>query len=778
MNGRELSDHFESEVRRIARLIFSENQGFSGELHEGRERDAFFDDGETVHIIEATRNSTKDKAIKDLEKSVELKKTLQKKEPDKNYKIWFITEKEPTADQAYLREEFRKKARCPVVIMSFRSFEQKLVDAQKYLNCRINYKFGSVKNLVSKDEFTPIDDNIFIPLQMVDQKDMEPYNTASLADMLTSSNSAHLILGPYGSGKSMTLRELFLNLKERYSSRIELRFPLHLNLRDHIGQLKPASAIYDHALQIGFGQADQLVRAWRAGQIHVLLDGFDEIASSRFRGGIEGMRLVRKNAMTLVRNFVQEHPIGRSGLIISGRQNYFGSEEERLDALGLRGRSVKTLMLCEFDNKQIHEYLTKVGIDPEYIPDWMPSRPLLVGYLAQRRILHETLSTLSNMSAAEGWDYLLDKIAERESEQLEELGGSPKDLRIYIERLATRARVTVDGRGPLSLQEMIETLKEVLPTVPDESAQQLLLRMAGLTSTSADDDDSREFVDDDLVDAARAGDIVRYIENNYDDEIERLFNNSDLMAPGNEICRNISDKKTIDLRDGKIISSLEYAVAKTSSACLASDIYGVMLLRKIPFPRIQDTRPRLSITDGYLNEVEIDLTLDYSGIEFSQCLIQHIDISGNGAFENSPTFRLCHIEKISSGGLSEKQVKEIIGSDTDYNELTNEGETVNALRQLDIPDSLKVLLTVLRKLFIQAGRGRREGAFFRGLETKEKAYVPDILKLIAKYNFSQKHTAGNREIWIPNRSKKDEVNAILGAPEQSKHVLTLEAREL
>ncbi|MFC3285984.1 NACHT domain-containing protein [Litchfieldella rifensis] len=779
MNGREVSEHFESEVRRVARLIFSDNQGYSGEIHEGRERDGYFDDGETVHIIEVTRNTAKSKAEGDLDKSVELKKNLQRECPDKNYKIWFITEKEPTADQAGLREIYRKKARCPVVIMSFRSFEQKLVDAPHYLSCRNDYKFGSVRNLVSEDQYFPMERDVFVPLQVTDQATCRSFSTSELADIITSENAgACLLLGPYGSGKSMTLREVFFELKGRYDSRRITKFPLHLNLRDHVGQSNPASAIYDHAVQIGFGQGDKLVRAWRAGQVHVLLDGFDEIASSRFRGGVEGMRLVRKNAMTLVRNFVQEHPLQRSGVIISGRQNYFGSEGECLDSLGLRGRKCNILTLSEFDEEQLFQYLKKVGIDPKFIPEWIPSRPLLVGYLAHKKILDKALGGLSDVSAAEGWDYLLDMIAEREGEQLEELGGSREDLRKYIERLASRARCTVDGRGPLSLQEMVDTLKEVLPTVPDETAQQLLLRMAGLTSTSTDDDDSREFVDDDLVDAARAGDVVRFIENNYDEDLVCLFRDGDLMAVGGDICKSIVEKKTQDSSSGKLLASLVTVSDKIGSASLCNDIYGVMLLRKTGVVSEAGDMSRAVIKDGYLKEVEVDLDLDCSSLTFSQCLIQVLEIGGSGPFSNAPSFHACHIERVSSGGLSWDQVKSMLGEDTDFGEVVDDGETVSGLRKLDLQDGLKVLLTVLRKLYIQAGKGRKESAFFRGLGAKEKAYVPDVLKLLAKHEFSHKYTAGQRDVWMPNRAKKEDVMSILGAPEQSNHPLVNDVKEL
>jgi hypothetical protein len=90
---------FEFEVRRIASELFPRAKVNGPVIVDGLERDGIFNDGEVIHVFESTTSRRKDKAEKDLEKSVNLVKSLRRKYFEVNFKIWFITQTEPTADQ-------------------------------------------------------------------------------------------------------------------------------------------------------------------------------------------------------------------------------------------------------------------------------------------------------------------------------------------------------------------------------------------------------------------------------------------------------------------------------------------------------------------------------------------------------------------------------------------------------------------------------------------------------------------------------------------------------
>jgi hypothetical protein len=146
-------DAFEEEVRRLAQEMWPQSGGEAPTILYNRERDGVFVTSDTVHIVEATIEKRKAKAEYDIEKSIELKKIMSRDSSYEgyNFKIWFITLNDPTADQASVAVALRKVARCPVVAMSGRTFQDHLVKATDYLHARRCYPFGSIRNLDPSD---------------------------------------------------------------------------------------------------------------------------------------------------------------------------------------------------------------------------------------------------------------------------------------------------------------------------------------------------------------------------------------------------------------------------------------------------------------------------------------------------------------------------------------------------------------------------------------------------------------------------------------------------
>src|SRR5262249_34533442 len=117
-----------------------------------------------------------------------------------------------------------------------------------------------------------------------------------------------VLLGDFGAGKSATMREVYLQLATRFIAGKILQFPVLLNLRDHHGQTDPVEALERHARRVGFAPAEALVRAWRAGMVTLLLDGFDEIATAGWAGKTKRLQDLRYRSMELIRSFVRDTP--------------------------------------------------------------------------------------------------------------------------------------------------------------------------------------------------------------------------------------------------------------------------------------------------------------------------------------------------------------------------------------------------------------------------------------------------------------------------------------
>ena len=135
----------------------------------------------------------------------------------------------------------------------------------------------------------------------------------------------------------------------------------------------------------------------------------------------------RFRAMQVIRGLIDQHPSG-TGLLIAGRAHFFDNQTERHKALGLP-KSCIELSPNEFTDEQITTYLRQTGLSG-VVPPWLPSRPLLVGYLAAGGLLHDLSDGESPVT---GWDMLLDRVTNREAQI--EAGIDGITIRRILERL-------------------------------------------------------------------------------------------------------------------------------------------------------------------------------------------------------------------------------------------------------------------------------------------------------------------------------------------------------
>ncbi|MGH7930238.1 MAG: hypothetical protein ACREQV_20870, partial [Candidatus Binatia bacterium] len=158
--------------------------------------------------------------------------------------------------------------------------------------------FGSARNPQPEAEDPRLQLEKYIPVPLTP---LEGYGTSATMDLqdlveLVGEGKAVALLADYGAGKSMTLREVYLSLAERHRKNESIRAPVHLNLRDFWGVRSPSAALVQHAEELGFSQPELLIAAWRAGFVHVLLDGFDELSSPGWSRDKDRMERARYRA--------------------------------------------------------------------------------------------------------------------------------------------------------------------------------------------------------------------------------------------------------------------------------------------------------------------------------------------------------------------------------------------------------------------------------------------------------------------------------------------------
>ncbi|MBI5933166.1 MAG: hypothetical protein HY867_05625 [Chloroflexi bacterium] len=751
---------FENEVRRVARALWPSAEYQGASVEDGKERDGVFVTDECVHLIECTVSRKRDKAIDDAQKLSKLAKTMRNKHATKAIKCWFITLDEPTADQ----REVIKKHEGLISTMSLDQFRSRLIDVSNYIQCRKNHKFGSMEESESiSNKFH------FIELDILNN-DGQKFSTEELSNTLMD-GSSFILLGDYGAGKSTTMREIFMNLQRKFFQNKSNKFPVFLNLREHYGQVNADEALERHARKIGYGSPLHLVKAWRAGYAIVLLDGFDEIAIPGWSGQASRLKKLRYDSMQLVREFVRDTPKG-CGLAISGRNNFFNSIPELETALGINvtERKFMFMNLNDFTADQLGMYLNKKGWS-EAFPSWLPSRPLLVGYLARQNLLQDALSNNNlEVSPAEGWDNLLTQICNRESKI--EFGVEGGTIRVLLERLASKARADFEGLGPIQVDDIMRTFQDVCGFAPDDRSIVILNRLPGLGSPRADDG-ARSFIDQSLADAAKGGDVFRYIESphSFDEEIC-----SDWQSTLRELGKQVVAHKCVKngFSSNKIIAAIQHASTHFDAHALCADV--VQVAQELDYS-IPSSQYKLYVKSVFHLEYSVDsLVQEFSGIEYQGCVFQSANFSSSVEATLLPKFNNCSFGTLD-GYVSEKDLPSNFTSCT-FEEFLDSAQTSKAILSLNLPLRIRVLLVTLKKLFLQSGAGRRDSALYRGLDQTEKNLIPGLMRILKRERFVIETKSAGKILWIPVRNQSSRVRKIISAPNTSNDPLLALAEKI
>jgi hypothetical protein len=93
--------------------------------------------------------------------------------------------------------------------------------------------------------------------------------------------------------------------------------------------------------------------------------------------------------------------------------------------------------------------------------------------------------------------------------------------------------------------------------------------------------------------------------------------------------------------------------------------------------------------------------------------------------------------------------------------------TTSSIMQANLSVSIKVMLTILKKLFLQPGSGRQERALYRGLKQDARDVVGPVLDIMESEGLARPVLLNRRRVWIPARSQYGRVLKILEAPSES-----------
>lgn len=748
-------------MRRIARALWPSCLHPGPINIAGSECDGYFETEECIHLIECTTSRTLEKAKHDISKLDGAAGKLRKQNRDKSVKTWFITRFDPTADQM---KEVRGST-SEVTAQSFSTFQEKLIDVGSYLECRLKHRFGSVEHPISGHS---ADEIKYIPIPILCSDSDEEWSVERIGNSLLAGDGFTMI-GDYGIGKSMTLREVFRHLRSRYLHKHTHIFPIYINLREHHGQTNPSEILERHARDIGYPVPSHLVRAWKAGYATLILDGFDEVASSGLQIEWRQLRAARSVSLTGLRRLIADSPKG-CGIAVAGRQSFFDSDKERNEALG--DRRFKVLLLQEFSEDQVSAFLKSVGFSGT-IPSWLPARPLLLStifWIYTKEAAAKPIAIPTNLpdNPSEGWSVLLDAISEREAKIEVQVTGST--IRRVLEMLATKARATSSGLGPLTTTQITDSFQAIAGVPPSPQALNVLQRLPGLGVEPNTDEGQRSFLDEDLVDALGASDVYRIIVNPFSatGTEDVLLVSKSLESVGTGILTKLLEDAAMD-RKRVVQTFMEFERRKWKSGA-AADLFNFAQLAGLA-DNLQAKFEDLDFFELTVAESESDL----SGISFKTCIFRRLVMSLQCQRSLLPSFHDCLVEHLH-GVLSASDLPEDHFAGSEIEHYVDDATTNASILRSEMPTPLRVLMTILRKLFVQSLSGRQVHALERGLDSQARASVNDVLQSLYQQGLATKYKAANGLVVLPVRRMKRRVMAILASPFSSQDPLVLEFR--
>lgn len=756
MDTDETGPEFEVRALRIARAIHDPGNLQGPIIYQGRERDAVFVDATAINAYEFTTRRDAKKAKDDARKLLQMLTELQR-QPDNAFKSltgWFVTREEPNADQRKAISQVLQGSKVAVHAISIATLQHRLCDSEKYLNARTNAPFGSIA--YSSRQNLP---DVKVRISFFGKGAAE----LSLQDVVTQllSGKRFLLSGEFGTGKSYALREIYTTLRKMHFRKHKLTpFPLHINLRDCVGLRTPSEVIRRHSEEIGFADSASLISAWRAGSCVLLLDGFDEVVPPRWLGSASDLKSFRWQALSAVRQLVYESP-DSVGLITCGRSHYFSSKNEMLDALGFASDST-LLTLHDFDKEQLSKYLELAGVEWS-VPDWMPTRPLLIGYLVAMQLFSEIDPTLSTPAVA--WRRLFYALCERESRIFTAV--RPEVIRHLVSRVATIARAKGDENGPVDTDMLRTAFIEVNGREPDEEGSQVLLRLPGLAisdspaASSEESGEERFFADKALAETAYGEDLAQYLTTPYDGH--PLSRRAAWVTGTDSLGIGVA---AAACRDSGVTPSAILAVSKRRQD---HHHYDAVLADSLQVSTELEADPT-SVRTNFLVEGVIFPSMVLIGNDpvmsrttYRDCVVEVLDVSDLDTNDKVSIFQNCLIGHLD--GFS--KVPEWLTNNfenCDIETFSAAHQTTAAIMELKLPPERRVALTILKKIYDKPGGGRKEGALSRGLDMRSRELVPDVISKLVSSGWIARSSGGNETLYVQVKGLRREALAVLEEP--------------
>lgn len=672
-------------------------------------------------LIEVTRSSTLQKLREDLAKHGIMRAALMAEQ--KYAECYFVTAEEESSLVASGRG-------LNVEVLSLASFSAKFMGSEQYLAARRTKTFGS-----AVDPDTGTQDNVpYTKISYVDNSGAA-FSVSDIAAELT--RGRHIVLqGEFGTGKSRCFWAVFEELAKHQS----MFMPVAINLRENWGYNRFHHIIQNHLDALGLGEFyGSTVQSLTAGNHSVLLDGFDEIGSQSWGGDPARLAEVRMQSHRGVRDLVSE--CTQCGILITGREHYFNSDEEMEECLGLSPGYLSLRCPDEFTDGEIIAYLqAAVGVD--VVPDWLPKKPLVCRLLAD--LSKEEIADLQESASGEVDFFERVFIAVCAREKLINAPVAADAIRSILLTLAQISRKHTEKGEKVTIAEINQAFMEATGVPPIDESAILLQRLPYLGRIGGGSPD-RIFIDPYAKDGLRGLALSNALQN-LDEKLHYERWKQPLGPFGVQVLAEKMPNKGAALKYVKqAVNRGNEQIACDYVAVLnwraEGDVdYGSLIVSSGAISSLSfsnSTSSNLTLNDVYIDKIVLDGAV-FQNVFFNKCVVNLVEGAGKSAALPEAFAGTCHVEKFEPA------------------------LTVSRISEMQLSNEHKTLLAVIKKLFFQPGAARQEEALLRGAEAYwDAATAESVLKYMIANKLVLKGRGDHGALYIPQRRHTRRMGRIL-----------------
>jgi hypothetical protein len=166
-----------------------------------------------------------------------------------------------------------------------------------------------------------------------------------------------------------------------------------------------------------------------------------------------------------------------------------------------------------------------------------------------------------------------------------------------------------------------------------------------------------------------------------------------------------------------------------------------------------------------------------AGVHFQDCLFGELEFDPEVDGALLPRFQGCFIATLD-GRVSENDLPSGVFRDCTFDAFASGAGTTDQVLDLHLALGVRVLVTILMKLFERKGRGRRENALYRGLDHRARRLVPQVLQLLKANGIAFPCRRGTETIWLPDRTARSRAGRIAASPSAKGDPLVMAAAQL